>query len=405
MIMGLLELRARLRQIYQKTQLFVDPILKFIIGYFVYSQINASIGYDARFAKVSIVLLLSLLSAFAPSGVMVLLAMLLSLAHIYSVSVFLAVFVLCIFIILYCLFLRYTSKYGLVVVAIPLLTMWNMPYAIPVFLGLTANPITILPTSCGVFIYYLFQIIKEAAATKVKVEDILQFYTDVVDAIIGNQQMIAVIVCYALVILTVYFIRKLQFEYVFEIAIGAGVLVNILGLLIASLTYGLDQSIGLIILMSILSGIIVLIAHFFYRILDYTAVERVQFEDDDYYYYVKAVPKIDISVPKRQVKQINSKREAELEDTYQYSANRFSSTGSKRKNEPPVRRMEKDDFIEIEYDEEIFEPFESRAPDKTRDPYSVKSNERRRDNTSERQFNFTSDDEGYEVDMDLDDDL
>ena len=30
-----------------------------------------------------------------------------------------------------------------------------------------------------------------------------------------------------------------------------------------------------------------------FGILDYKHTERVQFEDDDYYYYVKAVPKID----------------------------------------------------------------------------------------------------------------
>jgi len=30
---------------------------------------------------------------------------------------------------------------------------------------------------------------------------------------------------------------------------------------------------------------------FFARNLDYNRIERVQFEDDEYYYYVKAVPK------------------------------------------------------------------------------------------------------------------
>ena len=30
--------------------------------------------------------------------------------------------------------------------------------------------------------------------------------------------------------------------------------------------------------------------------MDYTRTEKVQFEDDDYYYYVKAVPKIKVTV-------------------------------------------------------------------------------------------------------------
>ena len=50
-------------------------------------------------------------------------------------------------------------------------------------------------------------------------------------------------------------------------------------------------------------------AQFFRMVLDYTSVENVQFEDDDYYYYVKAVPKISVAAPDKKVKKINTKRE------------------------------------------------------------------------------------------------
>ena len=36
--------------------------------------------------------------------------------------------------------------------------------------------------------------------------------------------------------------------------------------------------------------------------VDYTRIESVQFEDDDYYYYVKAVPKVTVSDSLRTVK-------------------------------------------------------------------------------------------------------
>ena len=35
-----------------------------------------------------------------------------------------------------------------------------------------------------------------------------------------------------------------------------------------------------------------LILEFFFYNLDFSRVERVQFEDDEYYYFVKAVPKM-----------------------------------------------------------------------------------------------------------------
>ena len=43
--------------------------------------------------------------------------------------------------------------------------------------------------------------------------------------------------------------------------------------------------------------------------VDYTRTEKVQFEDDEYYYYVKAVPKISVAAPDKKVKKINTKRE------------------------------------------------------------------------------------------------
>jgi disulfide oxidoreductase YuzD len=42
--------------------------------------------------------------------------------------------------------------------------------------------------------------------------------------------------------------------------------------------------------------------------VDYTRTERVQFEDDEYYYYVKAVPKNMIAEPKKTVKKIVSQK-------------------------------------------------------------------------------------------------
>ncbi len=58
---------------------------------------------------------------------------------------------------------------------------------------------------------------------------------------------------------------------------------------------------------TILSGAIVYIIHFFKLTLDYSGVEYTQFEDDVYYYYVKAVPKIAVTTPQINVKHINVK--------------------------------------------------------------------------------------------------
>jgi hypothetical protein len=56
---------------------------------------------------------------------------------------------------------------------------------------------------------------------------------------------------------------------------------------------------------SVVAVIAALIVKFFVFSVDYTRTERLQFEDDEYYYYVKAVPKSSVTIPEKTVKRIN----------------------------------------------------------------------------------------------------
>ncbi len=307
-MMQILELRARLRALYQKYQVVVDPALKFIVALVVFSVINNTIGYDARFDRVVVVLLLSLISAFSPSSVMVLLAMLLSLVHVYSVAKLLSFLMVFVFLILYLFFVRFTPNLGYVVLGIPILFGLNIPYVIPILLGLIATPLAILPAGCGVAVYYLIHIIQQQVALTEnirEIEDILPLYVNVIDQIVQHKQMIFTIVVFAIVITAVYVVRRLKIEYAYEIAIGTGAIITIIAFLIVDLQLNIPKQIGAMILGTLISAVIVVVIQFFRRVLDYTAVENVQFEDDDYYYYVKAVPKINVSMTNVKVKRIN----------------------------------------------------------------------------------------------------
>ena len=58
----------------------------------------------------------------------------------------------------------------------------------------------------------------------------------------------------------------------------------------------------------LLSVVVSLVLEFFFYNLDYSRVERVQFEDDEYYYFVKAVPKVFVSRKDKRVKRITPKK-------------------------------------------------------------------------------------------------
>lgn len=306
-MMNLLVLKERIIKIYQKTDIYLKPLLKFLVSFIVFFSINQNVGYDPSLKAMPITIILSFLGALAPSAVLVFLAAAVVAGHIYFVSKVMAVLVIIIFFILYFLFIRFTPKLGYVVLAVPILFMLKIPYVVPILLGLIAAPVSVIPAGCGILVYFLFNIIKETATNTLSssMEDVLALYKYVMDSLLGNKEMRLALIVFTIVIIVTYLVRKSRMDYAFYIAIGVGVVTNIFAFLIGDLSLNISNQIGMMVFGSILSGLFVMVVQFFRLTLDYTAVERVQFEDDDYYYYVKAVPKIKITVPKKDVKRIH----------------------------------------------------------------------------------------------------
>lgn len=65
---------------------------------------------------------------------------------------------------------------------------------------------------------------------------------------------------------------------------------------------------------SVCAVIIGVIVQFFKTVVDYSRVENTQFEDDEYYYYVKAVPKIVMAKQQKSVRKINASSQDSMED-------------------------------------------------------------------------------------------
>ena len=88
----ILELRSLLRTYYQKFQMVVDPLIKFVAAFVTFTMINKVIGNNLKLEKTVVVLLVSLLCAFTPSSILVFLAMAFVILHVAAVSPFSRIF-------------------------------------------------------------------------------------------------------------------------------------------------------------------------------------------------------------------------------------------------------------------------------------------------------------------------
>ena len=122
------------------------------------------------------------------------------------------------------------------------------------------------------------------------------------------------IISFAICIRFVYNVRCLEIDYAREIAIVTGVLVNLIMMTFGYVMMDINVEYGELIIGSIVAVFVAIILKIFVMTVDYSRSEHLQFEDDEYYYYVKAVPKVSVAVPEKTVKTINVRQQTEIID-------------------------------------------------------------------------------------------
>ena len=307
---ALLELRENLKKIYSRNEAFILPVIKFLLGFIVLSIINGKMGYMTKLDNMAIVLIVSLLCSFLPTGFMAFFAMMFVVLHMYALSIETAAVGLVVFLLLYLLFLRFTAKEALVVVLTPVLCMLKLPYVMPVAMGLIGTPASCVSVGCGVVVYYLLQTVITNAPTinSMGAEEATAKLRLLIDGMLGNKAMLVMIAAFAITVIVVYLIRRMSVDHSWTIAMVAGVMIEVMILLVGDLMYDTNLSIDSALLGAVVTLIACKIIEFFRFCLDYSRTEKVQFEDDEYYYYVKAVPKMTVAAPTNTVKKINTQR-------------------------------------------------------------------------------------------------
>jgi len=304
---GLLELREYLKQSYAKYEVYLKPCVKFLMALVSLIAINTSMGYMNVLKNPAIVLVVALMCSFMPKNFIVIMSAMWILLHSFSLAAECAIVVAAVFAIIFLLYLRFSPRDTIVVLLTPLLFAFRIPYVMPVAMGLLGGPMSVASVSCGVVAYYIvkFMIDNVTVFSAADAETGSQKFRIMLDGILDNKAMLVTIVVFALVLLIVYMIRRLSIDNAWTMAIISGISVCAVLLLVCEFIMELQFSVIAIAIGSIISFFICLGIQFLEFNVDYTRTEIVQFEDDEYYYYVKAVPKNVLAVPDKKVKRIN----------------------------------------------------------------------------------------------------
>lgn len=305
---NLLEIKDRLIRFYSKYETYLFPVVKFIVAIVLFTVINMNIGFMEKISRFPIALILALVCAILPVNATIWLAAFVVLADMYALSMEVAVTTLVLFAALFFLYFRFAPKDGFAAVLTPVCFKLNIPYVMPIGCSLLRDAYSVVAIICGTVIYYFLDGIHQNSGTlkNVVADGETAATTSKFDISIGqllsNKEMYLVIAIFTITAIVVYLVRRLEVEHAWTLAIISGVLIEVVGLFAGYLVLNVSgKTLGLLI-GNILSLLISFVIQFLFMNLDYARTERVQFEDDDYYYYVKAVPKKMVAVKEVTVK-------------------------------------------------------------------------------------------------------
>lgn len=307
----MLELKEKVKTIYRDFSYIILPILKFLLAFAAFYSINETIGFMTVFKNVFVLLIMALICCLLPVNAIVVFAGVMILGHCYALGIIVAVFALVFLIVCGTLFLRFAGKDSLALVLTPIAFALGVPCVVPVCYGLKRKPSSVVAVMCGTVVYYFMEFLKEKSSS-LKGSDNSEMLTKLkflLDGLVKNQELLIHILAVAVVLLLVYAIRRTGKDYVWHVAIVTGIITYLAIVLCGGLFMNIRMNVVSVVVGAVGAAIISVLYGFFVHNVDYSRTERLEFEDDEYYYYVKAVPKMTISQSQREIKTISDEQE------------------------------------------------------------------------------------------------
>lgn len=303
----LLVWREKIQRIYAERSIYIDKVIQFIFAFVTFNAINKNIGVMQSVTSPVISVAMAVVCTVFPPVFTVLVAAALMLLHMFEMSLGIMAVSAVIFVIMFAFYCQFTPKRAMILLITPVAYMLHIPYVVSVVCGLVYGPVIAVPVIFGTIVYYMLSFLKNSVSVISSAGGIMGEITLFTKSIFMNKEMWVTCMAAVVCICVVYVIRRLSIEYAWTIAIVAGALVNIITFVVGSVVLNISVSYGNLLVGSVIAIAAGLIVQFFLFNVDYSRTEILQFEDDEYYYYVKAVPKVSIEAPDKVVKHISER--------------------------------------------------------------------------------------------------
>lgn len=304
----LLTWKKNLQELYAKRSNVIDKGLKFVLSLLAFLLINKNIGAFKLVMSPVVSIGLSFVCAFLPPIVIVLVAAVLIAVHLYFISLGAMAVSVLVFVVMFLCYCRFTPQKAILLLITPLAFWLKIPYAVPVVCGLAFAPVSAVPVSFGTMVYFMLNYVKQSATALSSAEGITGQISLFVKSVFADKSMWITTFAFVACIIIVYVIRRKAIEHAWKIAIASGAVANVLVIGIGNALVNQKVSFVALIFGNLAAIAVGMVLELFLFSVDYSRCENLQFEDDEYYYYVKAVPKVSIASLEKSGKTIDEHR-------------------------------------------------------------------------------------------------
>ena len=305
--MMLLVLKSKIKNFYEKYYRMTRAVLKFIIMFLALLTVTGQLDYNDFLGQYWVLALGALVCAVTPDGVSMVLLLLLICGEISAVSVLLGGSVLLMTAVYALLYGRFEKKQYYIFFLIPLLDPFHIGYTVPIVAALFASPVVLPALIMGVLLQFVIQgvnLYASASGGVAESGEILSSLQYLMNYLLQNRLVYVTVAAFCLTFLCVYMIRRGKAKHGPQIAILVGALLMMSVELLSNIALELGINLMWLTVQVAVSMVIAYIIQFFHITLDYHGTKKLQFEDDEYYYYVTAVPKFKVAVVDRTVTRI-----------------------------------------------------------------------------------------------------
>lgn len=298
---ALLNFREAVKEFYAKYDTYVTSVWKFLLALSSFLLINGRMGYFEKLDSIFVVLILALFCSFMPVNTIVLLGSALILGHLYGLSLPALIVGGGILVILLLLYLGTIPQMGYVLVLTMLALALRIPCAAPLVFGLIYGPAAVAAICFGTAAYYAVGAVNGTAqaasaaggvSAAEESQAVVENIKTLLEGIQQENRMVLMMISMAAAFLVVWLIRKMAVRHAWTLGIGMGTVGFLIVDVIGCLAFGNLGEIPVILVGTAVSVLIALCVKFFLFHVNYARTVNVQFEDGEYYYYVKAIPKI-----------------------------------------------------------------------------------------------------------------